>query len=60
MIAYWKKHFVYLILRAVKSDVLVLNEEQMKAVNEAQAQIENGQFLTNEQANKEIDRWLSK
>ena len=40
-------------------DVLVLNEEQVNAVNEAQAQIESGQFLSNEQANKEIDEWLN-
>ena len=43
-----------------ESEALTLNEEQVKAVNEAQTQIKNGQFLTNEQANKEIDEWLSK
>ena len=43
-----------------ESDALALNEEQVKAVNEAQAQIKSGQFLTNEQANKEIDEWLNK
>ena len=43
-----------------ESDTLVLNEEQTNAVNEAQAQIKSGQFLTNEQANKEIDEWLNK
>ena len=41
-------------------DVLVLNEEQVNAVDEAQAQIKSGQFLSNEQANKEIDEWLNK
>ena len=47
-------------IESSESEALTLNEEQVKAVNEAQAQIKNGQFLTNEQANKEIDEWLSK
>ncbi len=41
-------------------EVLVLNKDQVNAVNEAQAQIKSGQFLSNEQANKEIDEWLNK
>lgn len=43
-----------------ESDVLVLNGEQVNAVNEGQAQIKSGQFLSNEQANREIDEWLNK
>ncbi|MGB3852423.1 MAG: hypothetical protein WA958_20835 [Tunicatimonas sp.] len=43
-----------------ESEVLVLNKDQVNAVNEAQAQIKSGQFLSNEQANKEIDEWLNK
>ncbi|MCZ8020523.1 MAG: hypothetical protein O9302_08235 [Cyclobacteriaceae bacterium] len=37
-----------------------LNDEQLSSVEEAQKQILNNQFLTNDQANKEIDEWLKK
>ncbi len=35
-----------------------LDEEQKAAVTEARDQIKNGDYLTNEQANQEIDQWL--
>lgn len=37
-----------------------LTEEQKSVVQEAKTQIKNGQFLTDEQANKEMDEWLNK
>jgi hypothetical protein len=37
-----------------------LNDDQKKAINEARQQLKNGQFLTEDQANKEIDEWLNK
>lgn len=37
-----------------------LNAEQNSAIIEAREQIKNGDFLTNEQANQEIDKWLNK
>jgi hypothetical protein len=37
-----------------------LNDDQRKAISEARQQISSGQFLTDEQSNKEIDEWLSK
>lgn len=37
-----------------------LNDNQNKAIEEATQQIKNGQFLTEEQANKEVEEWLSK
>jgi hypothetical protein len=37
-----------------------LNDLQKKAVNEAREQIQNGQFLTDEQSNTDIDEWLNK
>lgn len=37
-----------------------LNDNQNKAIEEARQQIKNGQFLTEEQANKEVEEWLSK
>ena len=41
-------------------DIYRLNDEQKKAIAEARQQIKDGQFLTENQANKEIDEWLSK
>ena len=37
-----------------------LNDDQRKAISEARQQINTGQFLTDDQSNKEIDEWLSK
>ena len=37
-----------------------LNMEQVSAIAEARKQIENDDFLTNEQANQEIEEWLNK
>lgn len=41
-------------------EVYKLSEDQKNAVNEARQQIRNGQFLTDDEANKDIDEWLSK
>lgn len=41
-------------------EIYKLSDDQKKAVNEARQQIKNGQFLNNDQADKEIDEWLSK
>jgi hypothetical protein len=40
-------------------EIYRLNDDQKKAISEARQQIKNGQFLTEEQANKEIDEWLN-
>ena len=37
-----------------------VNEEQKKAIGEAQDQIRNNQTLTDDQADKDIDEWLKK
>ncbi|MEO9021291.1 MAG: hypothetical protein ABI237_05015 [Ginsengibacter sp.] len=37
-----------------------LSEEQKSAIQEARNQIKNGDYLTNEEANHEIDRWIDK
>jgi len=41
-------------------EIYKLNDKQQKAIREARTQIKNGEFLTDEQANKEIDEWLNK
>lgn len=38
--------------------VYTTNNEQKKAIDEAQQQIKNNQTLNNDQANKESDEWL--
>ncbi len=37
-----------------------VSEAQRKAICKAIKQIKNGQFLTNEEANKEVREWLNK
>ncbi len=37
-----------------------LSKKQVEAIEEARLQIKNGHFLTNEQANQEIEAWLNK
>lgn len=39
-------------------EVYQLNDDQKKAISEARQQVKQGQFLTEEKANKEIDEWL--
>ncbi len=41
-------------------DVYILNDKQKEAIAEGKKQIINGEYLTDEQSNKEIDEWLSK
>lgn len=38
----------------------VLSSEQILAIEEAQKQFENGQFLKSDRADKEIDEWIGK
>lgn len=39
-------------------EIYKLNAEEITAVTEAQNQIKNGQFLTDEEAKKDIREWL--
>jgi hypothetical protein len=52
----------YRLLELETEDIEIykLTEEQRKAVSEGRLQIKNGKFLTDDQANNEIDEWLSK
>lgn len=40
--------------------VYKLSSEQKNAIAESREQIKNGKFLTDKQANEEIDEWLNK
>lgn len=42
------------------SDVYLLNDKQKEVIGESRKQIANGEFLTDEESNKEIDKWLNK
>ncbi|HEY5750876.1 MAG TPA: hypothetical protein VIU12_32660 [Chryseolinea sp.] len=52
----------YRLLELETQDIEVykLTDDQRKAIDEARQQIKKGEFLTDEQANKEIDEWLTK
>lgn len=52
--------FRLLELETEDIELYKLNNNQNKAIEEARQQIKNGQFLTDEQANKEVEEWLSK
>ena len=49
-----------LISETEDMEVYKLNNDQRKAISEARQQIMSGQFLTDEQSNKEIGEWLNK
>jgi hypothetical protein len=42
------------------NSIYELSNEQINAVEEAQKQFKNGQFLKSEQADKEIEEWLGR
>lgn len=42
------------------NNIYNLNSEQTTLIHKAQKQIDNGEFITNENLNKEIDEWLEK
>jgi hypothetical protein len=42
----------------IDKGIYLLSEDQKRAVEESQEQFKNGQFLTGEIADKEIDEWL--
>lgn len=55
-----QKAYRLLELETENIEIYKLSDDQRKAVDEAGQQIKGGQFLTNDQADKEIDEWLSK
>ena len=50
--------FRLLQLESEDIEAYKLSEDQKNAVNEARQQIKNGQFLTDDEGNKDIDEWL--
>lgn len=52
--------FRLLQLESEDIEVYKLSDEQKSAVNEAREQIKRGEFLTDDEANKDVDEWLNK
>lgn len=50
----------FLNLENKMQETYKLDTEQNSAVAEAREQIRNGEYLTNDDANQEIDEWLDK
>ena len=53
-----EEFYRFLNLENEMQDTYKLSEEQNFAIAEARNQIKNGDYLTNDQANQEIDKWL--
>ena len=53
---------VYRILEVgtQEADFVVLSEEQKESINQGLKDIEEGRYLSNEEANREIAEWLKK
>ncbi len=43
-----------------ESDIYCFTDEESRAIEEAREAYARGEFLTNEEANKEVDEWLEK
>lgn len=44
----------------LKDEVYELSNQQKKAIDEGIEQLDNGQYLTNDQANTQVKEWLKK
>lgn len=42
-----------------KDEVYILSEEQEAAINEGLKDIEEGRYVTDEELNKEVNKWLN-
>lgn len=53
---------VYRILEVgtEEDDMIILTDEQKESINQGIKDIEEGKYLTNEEANSEIEKWLKK
>jgi hypothetical protein len=53
---------MYRLIQIENGDVSIypLTEDQISMVRESQAEVKAGKFLTDEEANKDIDKWLGK
>ena len=47
------------IEKILEEDIYILSDEQLLQVQEARAEYEKGNFLTEEEANDDIEKWLN-
>jgi hypothetical protein len=52
--------YAFLNLENKVAKAYELNNEQKQAIEDARKQVKNGDYLINEDANSEIDKWLEK
>lgn len=45
-------------IKMPKEDVYIFSEEQQRRINIALKQVENGEFITAEEAEKDIQKWF--
>jgi hypothetical protein len=50
----------HLGIESKSNDVFIFTEEEKIKIEDARLQTKNGQLLTHDEANKEIDEWLEK
>jgi len=43
-----------------ENDMVILTDEQKESINQGIKDIDEGKFLSNEEANSEIEKWLKK
>lgn len=43
-----------------ENEIFILSESQKQSIDMGIENIENGRFITDEEANKQIDKWLKK
>ncbi|MGB7784494.1 MAG: hypothetical protein WBL27_00185 [Salinimicrobium sp.] len=51
---------LYKILTSREKEEYIINEEQILAIEEAREQYRKGEFLGNEEVDREIQQWLKK
>jgi hypothetical protein len=49
-----------LTLETIDTDIYKFSDDQKTEIDSYRAQIKQGQFLTNDEANKEMDEWLNR
>ena len=43
----------------ILKNLYIFNKEQQKRINIAMKQVENGEFITHEQAEKDVQKWFN-
>lgn len=49
---------LYTLVESKTENIIVLNEEQKAAINKAKKEYSEGNYLTNDAVNEDIEQWL--